>query len=160
MPAKRYRKVESITDEDYKRNCRNLKSRYGSKIQDKKSFEKYFDIYFNKNETQHIKQDERWKAEVYRYWSGEKQASPAETGLSRQEQKLFRERSGRETFEGPVKRRIVRERTAARPTAKKEYLYVYLGTQKGQKNYARRINTQKGVRYIDNRGRFVSVKKK
>jgi hypothetical protein len=156
MARQRYKKIESVTDEDYKKNAYNLHRRYGDKIHDEKSFDVYFRKYFNKSESSHIAEDENWEKNVYRYYSGEKKAKASEIGISRREQKEFRERRGQETFRGPVKKRIIRER--GQP--KKTYMFTFIGTQKGQKNYARQIKTMRGVRYIDSRGRFVSVKKK
>lgn len=153
--AKKYRKVESVTDDDYKRNAYNLHKRYGDKIKDKESFDKYFKKYFNRSENKSIANDDQWESNVYRYYSGEKKASVSEVGISPKEQKIFRQNTGKETFRGPVKKRIVRER--GQP--KKTYTFTYIGTQKGQKNYARQIRTKRGVRYIDSRGRYVSIKK-
>ena len=111
----------------------NLYNNYGSTIKDRTTFDKAFDSYF--------------QSEITNF----------DRPVSQIKNKVFRElrRDHPEINSG----RIYQPKATATAPRVKPKRFKYTGKIKNKVVFARKIRTSRGFRYIDQRGRYVSLKK-
>jgi len=144
---------------DYERLSENIENNYGDDIYNQDDYNDAFDDYLSLQKDKMSKGDyDKLKNQSWKFYSSENKNI---TPRHKKQLKLKRTQAQKRKLttlkkEATPSKRIIKEK--GKP--KKVLKFSYLGKQKGKTIYARKIQTKKGVRYIDKRGRFVRKIKK
>jgi len=159
-------------EEDLNRMSENLWSNYGDMIVDQVSFEKAYKDYFQTDFVPKLK-DKKIRGSVWDHIldNHKSRIKPEDRIPLRSQAKAMK--TAQDKAKEPVKQNIVSGKEFLRLALSGENMnqfiaskkFEFLGRQKAytakrsKTTFARIINTKRGIRFIDSRGRYVSVKK-
>ena len=150
MATAKFKRTKSDYYDDYTRNAENIYRRHGDKIMNRQDFDEAYDKYFK--DERHIKNNKEWRDSVYSEYT----SKTTKIGIPQNYRRAVRSEDQVRRIEG----RTIEKKTVSKGKRKVTYSYNIVGFQKGRLVHARKINTKRGKRYIDSRGRFVSLKTK
>lgn len=153
-------------EQDYERLAERLNHEFGDMIRDRETFDHFYERYMDDGEVpeDHGIRDRDSRDAVFDFY----------TGAYRIGKKNLFERAGGKDY-----KRDIRQTASTVVTTEKEYIkkgaqrvdlkgydtknvtkFVYRGRQRGKIRYARELKTKRGIRYIDKKGRYVSIRRK
>jgi hypothetical protein len=144
-----YKRAKSDYYDDYKRNAENIYRQEGTKIRNREDFDAAYDRYFR--DVSHLKKNKDWRENVYKEYT----SKTTGIGIPQNYRRAVRSEDQVRRIEG----RTIQQKTVTKGKRKVTYSYNIVGFQKGKLVHARKINTKRGKRFIDSRGRFVSLRK-
>jgi hypothetical protein len=150
MATAKFKRTKSDYYDDYRRNAENIYRRHGDKIRNRQDFDDAYDIYFK--DERHIKNNKEWRESVYSEYT----SKTTKIGIPQNYRRAVRSEDQVRRIQG----RQIQTKQVTIKGRKKIYTFDVAAFKKGRLVHARKVQTKRGVRYVDASGQFVSLRSK